>query len=151
MILRMPRNPPPFPRMAHNQAHNELVRVTLLELAKAGYCAWKNETGVWFEHDERAEDEKGRPHKYGKVGSADIFCILPLIIGNSKFGLHCEFEAKTGTGRQNPNQKKHQEYVVERNGGFYMVFRDTDALLTEVRAFHAFKQHRLMELCASGL
>lgn len=105
--------------MANNEAHTALVREALQELALQGYTAWQNETGVWFE-------ENGRPHKYGKKGSADIFCILPVQVGNKKFGIHAEFEAKTGTGRQSKNQKLHQEFVVERNGGIYIVFRATD-------------------------
>ncbi len=112
----------------HNEAHNALVKDALEKLALSGYCAWPNETGVWFE-------ENGRPHKYGKKGSADIFCILPIPIASvgKTYGIHCEFEAKTGTGRQSKNQKLHQEYVVERNGGIYILFRSVDELLDAIK------------------
>jgi hypothetical protein len=112
--------------MANNEAHTALVRDALQELALQGYTAWQNETGVWFE-------ENGRPHKYGKKGSADIFCILPIEIAGRKFGVHAEFEAKTGTGRQSKTQKLHQEFVVERNGGIYILFRSVPELLEEIK------------------
>ena len=102
------------------------MRSALQELALQGYCAWKNESGVWFEAD-------GRPHAYGKKGSGDIICILPIIIGGRKIGIHAEFEAKTGTGRQNKNQKIHQEFAVERNGGVYILFRTVAELLGEIK------------------
>jgi hypothetical protein len=103
----------------NNEAHTALVRAALQELAVNGYTAWQNSTGVWF-------DDDGRPHKYGKVGSADIYCILP------PHGRHCEFEAKTGTGKQSINQEKHQKYVVERNGGIYILFRSVSELISAI-------------------
>jgi len=103
----------------HNEAHTKLVREALQELAIQGYTAWENQTGVWFE-------ENGRPHKYGKKGSADIIAIYPIEYHGIKFGIHCEFEAKTGNAVQKKNQKLHQKFVVERNGGIYIVFRAAD-------------------------
>jgi hypothetical protein len=111
--------------VANNEAHNLLVNSALQELALQGYTAWKNDTGVWFE-------ENGRPHKYGKKGSADIFCILPIVVAGRKFGIHAEFEAKTGTGRQSKSQALHQEFVVERNGGIYILFRSVPDLLSQI-------------------
>lgn len=114
----------------HNAAHTALIAEALMELAKAGYTAWKNETGVWFEkkEGESADDKiKGRPHKYGKVGSADIFVILP------PFGRHVEAEGKTGRGQQGPKQKLHQAHVVERNGGAYILFRNIPDLLSQLQ------------------
>lgn len=109
--------------MANNEAHNKLVRLTLEQLAINGYSAYKNETGVW-------KDTAGRPHPYGKVGSGDIIIILP------PYGKHVEAEAKTGTGRQNKNQKLHQKYVVERNGGSYILFREIPFLLKRLEEIY---------------
>jgi hypothetical protein len=112
--------------MAHNDAHNALVREALEALAIAGYTAWRNETGAWF-------DGVDRPHKYGKKGSGDIFIILPVAVTwrdqARVIGWHIEAEAKTGVGRQNKNQKDHQKFVVERNGGIYILFRAAPELL----------------------
>lgn len=122
--------------MARNQEHNVLVRAALERLAQEGYCAWENETGVW-------KDEHGRPHHYGKIGSGDIICIIPIQIGDRILGLHCEFEAKTGksAARQvekneskRKSQRLHQKFVVERNGGFYVIFSSVDQLMLEIVA-----------------
>ena len=124
--------------MAHNEAHNALVRDALQELAINDYCAWRNETGVWFDYTiENGKLKKGRPHKFGKDGSADIFIILPVpVIFNGRhkiIGWHVEAEAKTGAGAQNENQKLHQEFCVERNGGAYILFRDVPFLLNSLK------------------
>ena len=113
--------------MANNEAHNLLVRDALHALAAAGYCCWKNETGVWFEYTiEKGKLKKGRPHAYGKVGSGDIIGIL------APHGRHMEFEAKTGVGCQNDNQNIHQEFCVEKNGGLYILFRSVAELMMEL-------------------
>jgi len=111
--------------MANNEAHTALVREALQELALQGYTCWANNTGA-------VKTEHGGFLKFGKVGSADIFCILPMQIGNKKLGIHAEFEAKTGAGRQSKNQRLHQEFVVERNGGIYVLFRSVPELLGEI-------------------
>lgn len=116
--------------MAHNEAHNALVRDALQELALRGYCAWKNETGVWFEYSiVQGKLKKGRPHKYGKPGSGDIMGVLP------PHGRHMEFEAKTGTGNQNDNQEKHEEHCVRKNCGIYILFRDVPSLMAELEKY----------------
>lgn len=123
--------------MAHNAAHNALVKSALEELAINGYTAWESETGVWFEKNQKGG--KGRPHKFGKIGGGDITIILPrpalnIYTGERiTIGQHVEAEAKTGSGRQNPNQKKHQEFVVERNAGAYILFRSVEELLCQLR------------------
>lgn len=106
--------------MSNNAAHTALVRDALQELAIAGYCAWPNNTGA-------VKNENGQFIKFGKKGSADIILILP------PNGRHVECEAKTGSGVQNKNQKIHQKYVVEKNGGAYIVFRSTAELLAKLR------------------
>lgn len=114
---------------SRNEAHTALVRAALEQLAIRGYTAWGNQTGVWFEED------TGRPHKYGKTGSADIFCILPIPVQSvgRTFGIHAEFEAKTGAAVQKKNQKLHQKFVVERNGGIYVVFRSVEGLFDAIK------------------
>ena len=102
--------------MANNDAHNALVRGALKALAINGYCAWPTNTGAY-------KTDSGGFIKYGKIGGGDITLILP------PGGRHVECEAKTGTGRQSDNQKKHQKYVVEANGGIYIVFRSVPELL----------------------
>lgn len=123
----MAHYPVRHPAMAHNQAHADLITFALRELAKAGYCAWSNPTGVWFERDEQHPEERGRPHKYGKTGSGDIFCVLP------PHGRHAEFEGKVGKDTQRESQAKHQKYVVERNGGLYILFRSAQELISELK------------------
>lgn len=112
--------------MAHNEAHTALVNAALDALALNGYTAYKNETGAWFE-------DSGRVHKYGKKGSADIICLMP------PRGRHVECEAKTGVGKQSPGQIKHQKFVVERNGGVYILFRDVDFLLHQLAILRAYE------------
>lgn len=124
--------------MAHNEAHNALVKDALEQLALSGYTAWSNQTGVWFEYTiEHGKLKKGRPHKYGKTGSGDIIIVLPMIVMTASglkrtIGWHVEAEAKTGLGRQGENQSLHQEFCVERNGGAYILFRDVPFLLAEL-------------------
>lgn len=123
--------------MAHNEAHNALVAAALQELAIKGYTAWKNETGVWFDHDEDAKDNKGRPHKYGKKGSGDIIILLPVMVQFASgakriIAWHIEAEAKTGSGVLNKNQRLHKEFCVERNGGVHITFYDVPALLADL-------------------
>lgn len=117
--------------MAHNEAHNALVREALQELAIKGYTAWRSESGAWIE-------DSGRVHKFGKKGGGDITLIVPrkLIDLNGDWiiiGQHVEAEAKTGTGAQSKNQKLHQEHVVEKNGGVYILFRSVDELLCQLQ------------------
>lgn len=133
--------------MAHNDAHNALVRDALQELAIQGYKAWESETGVWFEKNEKGE--KGRAHKFGKKGGGDITIILPRAltlyefadgphspathIKNIIIGQHVEAEAKTGAGKQNDNQQKHQKFLVEPAGGIYILFRTVEELLCHLK------------------
>lgn len=115
--------------MAHNEAHNALVREALQELAIKGYTAWRSESGAWIE-------DSGRVHKFGKKGGGDITLIVPITIyreSDRVIGLHVEAEAKTGTGAQSKNQKLHQEHVVEKNGGVYILFRSVDELLCQLQ------------------
>lgn len=110
----------------HNEAHTALVREALQELALQGYTAWANQTGA-------LKTESGGFLKFGKVGSADIFCIFPVYLGNKKYGIHAEFEAKTGSGKQSKNQKLHQKFVVERNGGIYILFHSVEELMERLK------------------
>jgi hypothetical protein len=107
--------------MAHNEAHNALVRDALQELALAGYTCWPTNTGAF-------KTDHGTFIKYGKKGGGDITGIL------APHGRYFEAEAKTGAGRQSEAQINHQKYVVERNGGLYILFRSVPELLAALRA-----------------
>ncbi len=104
----------------HNEAHTLLVNAALQELAIQGYTAWGVNTGA-------LKTESGGFLKFGKKGAADISAIIPIEYHGKTFGIHCEFEAKTGNAVQRKNQKLHQKYVIERNAGIYIVFRSVDA------------------------
>lgn len=104
----------------YNEAHTALVRAALEELAVQGYTAWAQNTGAF-------KTASGGFVKFGKVGGGDIMGILP------PHGRHFEAEAKTGSGKQSKNQKLHQEFVVERNGGIYILFRSVDELMSELK------------------
>ncbi len=114
--------------MANNEAHTALVREALQELALQGYTAWPVNTGA-------TKTDSGGFIKFGKKGAADISAIIPIPVKSAgrTFGIHAEFEAKTGNAVQKKNQKLHQEFVVERNGGIYIVFRSADASDTAIK------------------
>src|ERR1700747_470633 len=102
-----------------NDAHTALVREALEKLALGGITAWQVNTGAH-------KTQSGGYIKYGKTGAADICAIIPRKIGKVIIGQHCEFEAKTGMRAETQseknksdrkNQRLHQQFVVERNGG----------------------------------
>lgn len=102
-------------------AHTALVNAAIEALALRGYTAWKTAAGAM-------RNEDGYFMKYGKKGAGDITGILP------PNGRHFEAEAKTGGGAQNKNQKLHQQFVVERNGGLYILFHTLDELFSGLAA-----------------
>lgn len=110
----------------NNEAHTKLVRDALEELALSGYCAWQVNTGA-------TKTDSGGFIKFGKKGAADISAIIPIEYQGIKFGVHAEFEAKTGNAVQKKNQKLHQEFVVERNGGIYILFYSVNELINELK------------------
>lgn len=89
-------------------------------LAINGFTAWKTGTGAYA-------TETGAFIKYGKKGGGDITGIL------APHGRHFEAEAKTGNAVQRKNQKDHQKFCVERNGGLYILFRSVEQLLADLK------------------
>lgn len=96
-----------------NNRHTELVRQALLILSTSKLCrAWANNTGSAFRN--------GRMIQFGLKGSADITGILID-------GRRLEVEIKTGSGRQNSDQKLY-EGMIRKFGGVYWVIRSCEEL-----------------------
>ena len=121
---------------ARTNAHDLLVHLAVKRLnALPGVVAWKNlSTG-----DVKIVGWK--PGMFKKVtpgaerGVADIIAILTIALkDNSILGLHCEFEAKTGTGHLDANQRKHRDLVREA-GGIYAAFSEPDEPVKILRAW----------------
>lgn len=102
--------------MNNSAAHSALVNRIMIRL---GVLPWvliqKNATGV-------IENAKGGWIKYGMVGSGDIIGTLTLPCG---IGQHFEIEAKTGTGRQTPEQESRMKTLRAR-GALYILARSED-------------------------
>lgn len=122
--------------MNNSAAHNELIARALEALAIAGYCAWKTGTGAY------KSEETGTFIKYGKKGGADITMIVPRAMsyynGNgcikeTAIGQHVEAEGKTGKAVQRKSQRDHQKFVVEKNGGIYILFHTVDELMEKMK------------------
>src|ERR1700761_1890892 len=71
-----------------NEAHEQLVKECLEELALMGFAAWENQR--------RAVQVNGRWVSLSKSGRGDIHVILPRQIDGQVFGIHGEVECKTG-------------------------------------------------------
>ncbi len=95
----------------------ELQRALLerLNLLPGCWC-WRSNTGV------------ARGHvRFGLPGQGDISGLL------SPHGRRLEVEVKDAKGKQNPAQVEFQRRIEER-GGLYVLARDVDQALVEVRA-----------------
>ena len=97
------------------EAHTQLVKECLEELALMGFAAWENQR--------RAVQVNGRWVSLSKSGRGDIHVILPKTIGNQSFGVHGEVECKTGQSTQAPKQRSHMR-MVRSSGGVYLVARE---------------------------
>lgn len=113
---------------AGGNAHTNLVREALVALSSAGHLAWDNQTGSGWVGKfinrtaiGRVILDRARPISFGLPGSADIIGVLVD-------GTPLAAEAKTGSGRQRPNQAKFQT-AWEKRRGFYIVFRSVDELM----------------------
>jgi len=113
----------------NNEKHTKLVHEALVALAKAGYSAWLNNTGG-------TKTQSRGWVTFGKKGSGDILLVL------QPFGTHTELEAKTGNAVQRQSQKIHQKYVVEKNGGIYIVFHSVEELLSLIKKAEKWDQSR---------
>jgi hypothetical protein len=98
-----------------DEAHTQLVKECLEELALMGFAAWENQR--------RAVQVNGRWVSLSKSGRGDIHVILPRQVEGQLLGIHGEIEAKTGQSTQAPKQRAHMR-VVRNSGGVYLVARD---------------------------
>lgn len=120
----MTQNPLPatshgIPSPGSEEAHAQLVRECLEELALMGFAAWENQR--------RAVQLNGRWVSLSKSGRGDIHVILPRLLDGSIYGIHGEVECKTGQSTQAPKQRAHMR-VVRSSGGVYMIARDRQEL-----------------------
>ena len=91
-------------------AHTDLVKQILREFgSREGIRLWVNNAGA-------ARSSTGQVVRFGVPGQADISGIL------APHGRRIEIEAKTGSGRQNKNQRKFQA-MIEKHGGLYVLAR----------------------------
>lgn len=97
------------------EAHAQLVRDCLEELALMGLAAWENQR--------RAVQVNGRWVSLSKSGRGDIHVILPLNLDGRIYGIHGEIECKTGQSSQAPKQRAHMR-LVRNSGGVYLLIRD---------------------------
>lgn len=95
------------------QAHDALVDNIILTLSRMGIMAWQHKTGV--------ATIKGRIVKYGLIGSSDIVAIM-------RNGMFWGIEVKTGSAKQEPQQKLF-EMAVKRRNAHYTVARSIDDVI----------------------
>lgn len=98
-----------------DEAHAQLVRECLEELALMGFAAWENQR--------RAVNVNGRWVSLSKSGRGDIHVILPRLLDGALYGIHGEVECKTGQSTQSTKQRAHMR-MVRNSGGVYIVTRD---------------------------
>ena len=106
-----------------NEAHQQLVKDCLEELALLGFAAWENQR--------RAVQVRGRWVSLSKSGRGDIQVILPRRFGELTVGIHGEIECKTGQSTQAPKQRAHMR-MVRSSGGIYIVVRDRAEILPAI-------------------
>lgn len=111
----------------NNAEHTALIKAACEALAIAGYCVWPINTGA-------LKTATGGFVRFGKKGGGDITGILPVMWHEKLFGVHLELEGKTGDAVQNKNQKIHQKFVVEKNGGIYIVFHSVEESIESMAA-----------------
>lgn len=106
-----------------DEAHAQLVRECLEELALMGFAAWENQR--------RAVQVNGRWVSLSKSGRGDIHVILPRQIDGSIHGIHGEVECKTGQSTQSTKQRAHMR-MVRNSGGVYIVIRARQEMRCEL-------------------
>ena len=94
------------------QDHQNLMKECLLYLSSNKIFCYQNNTG--------SIKGANRYQTYGFIGSPDILGIFPD-------GRYLGIEVKTGSARQNKNQKKFQKKIVDNNG-IYIIVRSIDDL-----------------------
>ena len=106
-----------------DEAHAQLVRECLEELALMGFAAWENQR--------RAVQVNGRWVSLSKSGRGDIHVILPRKLEEAIYGIHGEVECKTGQSTQSTKQRAHMR-MVRNSGGVYVVTRDRQDMRSEL-------------------
>jgi hypothetical protein len=97
--------------------HGDLVNEVTLALSAAGALAWKNNTGV-------LRDVNNRPVRYGCVGSPDVLaCVKGRFVG---------VECKVGKDRQRTEQKAFAA-ATDRAQGLYILARSVDDVTDTLR------------------
>jgi len=127
--------------------HTELKKDVILEVAKSGMArVWPQETGTAYSIGSVkagvAALKTGlsimdifkylKMISYGRKGSADISGIMVLD------GRRLEIEIKTGTGRQEEDQKSFA-LMIEKHGGIYILARSVEQALADLKKS---KQHK---------
>jgi hypothetical protein len=93
------------------------VQKAVLEfLALKKIWAWRNNTGAFTGE----YNGKKRFHRFGAVGSPDVFAVLPS-------GKVMHIECKGDKGKLSPAQEEWQEKAV-KHGHYYIVCRDVSEL-----------------------
>lgn len=106
-----------------NEAHSQLVRECLEELALMGFAAWENQR--------RAVQVNGRWISLSKSGRGDIHVILARSMNGVIYGIHGEVECKTGQSTQATKQRAHMR-VVRNSGGVYVVSHSRQELRSQL-------------------
>ncbi len=90
-----------------------LVKAILLHIgSRPDVRVYRNNTGCLI-------DDRGRPVKFGLIGSADI---IGLIAPHGRF---LAIECKTQSGKQSDQQRKYQQ-MIESMGGIYILARKVE-------------------------
>ena len=98
--------------------HQVLVRCLLKELSASKLCrVWAQNTGTAF--------RDGRTIHFGIYGGADIS-------GITIDGKRLEVEVKTGKAKQSEQQKRFENMINEHNG-IYIVARDVETTMQELK------------------
>ncbi len=133
--------------VSHNDAHTALVRDIELEAPKHACRAFKQNTGQgWVGQVVSNRQgvmvlENPRPLHAGLcAGSSDLIGwttieITPDMVGR-KVAVFTAFEAKTGTGREEPDQIRFRQAVLMQ-GGIAFVLRSASAIRAAIDAFKA--------------
>ena len=109
---------------------NELTKMIVLFLNAKGHLAFRNNTiGVY---SLKSQSFRRQPSWVNTLGSGDIICCL-------QGGLYLEIEIKTGSDKQNENQKLRERRLKTINGKYWLIksfeqFKTEYNLITKDRA-----------------
>lgn len=109
---------------------NETTQLILNYLFKKGIYAWRNSVG--------AIKSQGKFYQMGKLGSSDIFAVLP------PHGTFLGIEIKTGADKLRPEQVGFIKNVQFRGGGAIVV-KDFDDFFEQFRIIEILKIQKSFE------